>query len=224
MPPKVLVSYDGTDNDVDALALGRVLAQAGAELALAYVRHNREAEGRREDLAEHEAETLLTGGARWIGMPDVPRHVVVSGSTADGLLELAEEHGVAVIVFGSEYRTAPLHVQAGASAERLLASDPPVAVAIAPAGLRVHADLRVTTVAAVDGDGDPSAQGTAASLAEKLGARMLERATQSPDLLVVGSRAGTTPGHVGLSGAARYLLETVRCSVLIVGREAPLRF
>ncbi|HEU0316292.1 MAG TPA: universal stress protein, partial [Solirubrobacteraceae bacterium] len=191
LPPKVLVSYDGTDNDVDALALGRVFAQAGADLALAYVRHNRESAGRREELAEHEAETLLTGGARWIGMPDVLRYVVVSGSTADGLRDLAEEHGFETIVFGSEYRTAPLHVQPGASAERLLASDPAVAVGIAPAGLRVHADLKIATIAAVDGEGDPSAQETAASVAEKLGARILERATQSPDLLVVGSRAGT---------------------------------
>jgi nucleotide-binding universal stress UspA family protein len=224
MPPKVLVSYDGTDNDVDALALGRVFAEAGAELALAYVRHNRESEGRREELAEHEAETLLTGGARWIGMPDVPRHVVFSGSTADGLLGLAAEHGFEVIVFGSEYRTAPLHVQPGASAEHLLEGDPPVAVAIAPAGLRVHADLKIATVAHVDGEGDPSAQETATSLAETLGARILERATQSPDLLVIGSRTGTPPGHVGLSGAALYLLETVRCPVLMVGREGPLRF
>jgi nucleotide-binding universal stress UspA family protein len=224
MPPKVLVSYDGTDNDVDALALGRVFAEAGAELALAYVRHNRESEGRREELAEHEAETLLTGGARRIGMPDVPRHVVVSGSTADGLLGLAAEHGFEAIVFGSEYRTAPLHVQPGAAAERLLESDPPVAVAIAPAGLRVHAVLRVATVAHVDGEGDPSAQETARSLAERLGARILERATQSPDLLVIGSRTGTPSGHVGLSGAALYLLETVRCPVLIVGRDTPLRF
>jgi nucleotide-binding universal stress UspA family protein len=224
MPPKVLVSYDGTDNDVDALALGRVLAEAGATLALAYVRHNRESEERREELAEHEAEALLDGGARWIAMPDVDRHVVVAGATSDGLLSLAEEHGFDMIVFGSEYRTAPLHVQPGASAERLLEKGADVAIGIAPAGLRVSVELKIESIAFVDGEGDPSAGQTAKSLAEKLGAKILERATQSPDLLIVGSRLGAAPGYVDLSGAARYLLETVRCPVIIVGRETPILF
>jgi nucleotide-binding universal stress UspA family protein len=224
MPPKVLVSYDGTDNDVDALALGRVLAEAGATLALAYVRHNRESEERREELAEHEAEALLAGGTRWIGMPDVACYVVVAGATSDGLLSLADEHGFDMIVFGSEYRTAPLHVQPGASAERLLEKQADVAVGIAPAGLRVSVELKIATIAFVDGEGDPSAQQTATALAEKLGARILERATQSPDLLIVGSRLGAATGHVDLSGAARYLLETVRCPVIIVAREKPIVF
>ena len=39
MSPKIIVSYDDTDNDRDALALGRLLAVSGAELSLAYVRH-----------------------------------------------------------------------------------------------------------------------------------------------------------------------------------------
>ena len=34
-PPSIIVSYDGTSNDRDALALGRLLAAAGASLALA---------------------------------------------------------------------------------------------------------------------------------------------------------------------------------------------
>jgi nucleotide-binding universal stress UspA family protein len=224
MPPQVLVSYDGTDNDIDALALGRVFAEAGATLGLAYVRHNRESEDRREELAETEAEDLLAGGARRLQMPDVPRHVVVSGSTATGLLSLTSDHGYDVIVFGSAYRTAPGHVQPGSSAEQLLEGHPPLAVAIAPAGLRVHSELTVSAVAYVNGEGDPSAGETAASLAEKLGAAVFDRAVRTPELLVIGSRAGAAPGHVDLSGAARYLLETVRCPVTIVGREAPLAF
>ena len=39
MAAKAIVSYDDTHNDHDALMLGRVLAAAGAELTLAYVRH-----------------------------------------------------------------------------------------------------------------------------------------------------------------------------------------
>ena len=41
MTPRIIVSYDDTDNDRDALALGRLLAGGGADLSLAYVRHAR---------------------------------------------------------------------------------------------------------------------------------------------------------------------------------------
>ena len=41
MPPKVIVSYDDTPNDQDAVALGRRLREAGATVSLAYVRHSR---------------------------------------------------------------------------------------------------------------------------------------------------------------------------------------
>ena len=54
MPIKIIVSYDGTDNDRDALALGKVLLDAGATLALAYVRHSQELEI--GDLAVHGHE------------------------------------------------------------------------------------------------------------------------------------------------------------------------
>ena len=64
MAPKTIVSYDDTLNDHDALALGRVLAEAGAELQLAYVRHTTQSQRSREELEEHEAEALLERGAR----------------------------------------------------------------------------------------------------------------------------------------------------------------
>jgi hypothetical protein len=44
----VVISYDGTPNDDDALALGKMLARAGLPLALAYVRHSREFDPRRK--------------------------------------------------------------------------------------------------------------------------------------------------------------------------------
>ena len=40
MQTHVIISYDGTDNDHDALALGRILGDAGARVSLAYVRHS----------------------------------------------------------------------------------------------------------------------------------------------------------------------------------------
>ena len=39
MAPHAIVSYDDTQNDHDALVLGRTLRDAGAQLTLAYVRH-----------------------------------------------------------------------------------------------------------------------------------------------------------------------------------------
>src|SRR5437764_14154004 len=85
MTPKTIVSYDDTLNDHDALALGRVLADAGASVTLAYVRHTTQTRPDREELEEHDAEKLLERGARWLGDLDVARRVVVSASTGEGL-------------------------------------------------------------------------------------------------------------------------------------------
>src|ERR1700716_4362324 len=100
MSALIIVSYDGTPNDDDALALGRILARAGGKLSLAYVRHFREYDPRREELAQHDAEQRLQHGAEWLGDPDIPKHVVVSPSTGEGLAQLAQELGASIVVFG----------------------------------------------------------------------------------------------------------------------------
>jgi nucleotide-binding universal stress UspA family protein len=223
MATKIIVSYDGTENDTDALALGRLFARAGCSLALAYVRHAPEAERGRERLAQHEAEELLETGARWLGDPDVPRHVVLSPSTPEGLRDLAERERAAAIAFGSEYRTAPGHVAPGTSAQRLLEGGP-IAVALAPAGLRDRADLTIDTVSAVGEDGDPGPKETAASLATALGASVADRVDGETGVVVVGSKPGTAAGRVTLSAAAQYLIEMLRCAVLVVPHGVALRF
>ncbi len=43
MAPRAIISYDDTPGDHDALMLGRILADAGASLTLAYVRHTHRA-------------------------------------------------------------------------------------------------------------------------------------------------------------------------------------
>ena len=63
MAADLVISYDGTSNDDDALALGRLLAQSGSSVALAYVRHSREFDPRREQVAQHDAEQRLERGA-----------------------------------------------------------------------------------------------------------------------------------------------------------------
>src|SRR5437764_9945236 len=132
---KAILSYDGTLTDEDALAFGRVLSGAGADLVLAYVRHTTEDEPQREQLEEHEAYTLLERGARWLDHIDVEQRVVVSASTAEGLARLAAEEDADLIVFGSDYRTPAGHVAAQKSTQTLLEGGR-TAVAIAPASYR----------------------------------------------------------------------------------------
>src|SRR6478672_11530055 len=136
--PKIIVSYDDTDNDRDALALGHMLSELGGEISLAYVRHTQQPDSAREALEEKEAEELLRNGAEALGDESIPRHVVVHASTGAGLWELAETEKADVIVFGSDYRTAQGAVMPGTSAERMLTGGP-AAVAIALAGLRNQA-------------------------------------------------------------------------------------
>ncbi len=222
MATKFIVSYDGTDSDRDALALGRLLARAGASLALAYVRHQQEAGGR-EALAEHDAEGLLSGGADWLGDPEVPRFVVLSASTPTGLTDLAVKEEAQGIVFGSAYRTTPGHVYPQQSAERLMEGGP-LAIALAPAGFVDHADDAVTSVAAVDEEGDTSAAQTAESLAAKLGSTVEERPSPGAGLLVVGSKAAAVHGAVLISAASAYLIELSRCPTIVLPRGVALAF
>ena len=168
MATRIIVSYDDTDNDRDALALGRLLAFSGAELSLAYVRHSQGGA-----LEEKEAEELLARGAESVGAPDMPRHVVVNPGTSVGLAELAERENADVIVFGSEYRTAPGTVKPGISAHKLLLGGP-AAIAVAPAGLRDNPSVSINTIGVID-EGDPAARQTAESLAAALGATVAER-------------------------------------------------
>src|ERR1700690_2576846 len=59
MQTHVIISYDGTDNDTDALALGKMFGDAGARISLAYVRHAEEPDAAAEQAAQAQAEELL---------------------------------------------------------------------------------------------------------------------------------------------------------------------
>src|SRR5271169_1984998 len=131
MPTKIIVSYDGTANEDDAVALGRLFASAGAEVSLAYVRHASEPDSAREDIAQHEAQALLERGAELLGNPAAAKHVVTDRSTPEGLAALAERGGAQVIVFCSDSHTAKGHIAVGNSAERLLEGGT-IAIAVAP--------------------------------------------------------------------------------------------
>jgi nucleotide-binding universal stress UspA family protein len=216
MPLKVIVSYDDTDNDRDALALGRLLALPGAELSLAYVRHSFG-----ESLDQHEAEELLARGAESVGLPDLPKYVVINPATSVGLGELVEQEGADVLVFGSEYRTAKGLVKPGISAHKLLLGGSS-AIAVAPAGMQL-AETAVGTVGVID-EGDPAARQTAESLASAFGATVIDHGTGKVDLLVVGSRKEAPEGKVVLSAASDYAVEAANYPVVVIPRGTALGF
>jgi nucleotide-binding universal stress UspA family protein len=221
MGTAIIVSYDGTSNDDDAIALGKLLAGAGAPLALAYVRHSREFDPRREELAQHDAERRLEQGAALLGDPEIPQHIIVRASTGEGLEMLATSEQASLIVFGSDYRTSPGRSEPGATAQRLLEGGP-VPIAVASAGLRTQPEKAIESIAVFGPDPDPAATQTAEVLAEKFGAQVVPLGAGSVDLIVVGSQPGSTPGRIALGGSARSELNSARSSALILPRDVPV--
>jgi nucleotide-binding universal stress UspA family protein len=221
MPVKIIVSYDGTANEDDAIALGRLLAAAGGEVSLAYVRHTHEPDRDRETLAEAEAQELLERGARLLGDPSAGRYVVTDRSTPEGLAALADRLAADVIVFCSDSHTAKGHVSIGNSAARLLEGGR-TAIAIAPVDF-AESDPAIRRIIAV-GDGDGGARQTAEALASALGATVAPVANDEADLLVIDSRPEAQPGRVSLSASAEHLIEIASCPVLVLPRGVVLPF
>lgn len=222
MSVDVIISYDGTSNDDDALALGRLLTRDATRLALAYVRHAPEFDPSREALAQHDAEHRLEHGAALLGNPDIPRHVVFGASTGEGLEELAASEGASIIVFGSDYRTPPGHAEPPTSAQRLLEVGA-TGIGVAAAGLRADPDATIGSIAVLPTEGDDAAQQTADALTAKLGAQIVAGDAPTADLIVVGSQPGAPAGRIALSGSARTTLDASRGSVLVVPSGKPLQ-
>lgn len=220
MPIKMIVSYDGTHNEDDAIALGRLFAEAGAEISLAYVRHAPESEASAEILAQHEAEELLRRGAELFGGQEVDRHVVTDRSTPQGLSALAERVGAEAIVFCSDSHTAPGHIAVGNSAQRLLEGGS-TAIAIAPAGFAARERPRLVRVVVA---GDGGAHATAEQLARALGAELSPISDETTSMLVIGSRPEAEPGRVSISAASEHLIDVATCPVLILPRDKTLAF
>jgi nucleotide-binding universal stress UspA family protein len=213
MPAKIIVSYDGTANEDDAVALGRLLGRAGAEVALAYVSHSPDSVG--------DTQGILNRGLSLLGDANARTHVVNDRSTPEGLAALAEREQADVIVFCSDSHTAKGHVSIGNSAQRLLQGGR-AAVAIAPVDFAESAQAirRIVTV----GDGDGGARQTAEALAAALGAELAPVAGEDTDLLVIDSRADAPSGKVSLSASAEHLIEIATGAVLVLPRDAQPAF
>ena len=221
MPTSIIVSYDGTTHDDDALALGRQLTAAGATLSLAYVRHAREYDPRREEIGEYDAARRLEQGAAWLQDPDITRHVVIDPSTSAGLGRLAASEGTQLLLFGSDYRTSPGRAEPGGSAQGMLEGGS-VAVGVAQAGLRTHADDPVRTIL-VSGQAGGGARETAESLAAALGADIVAGGSQA-DLILVDSQAHAPADRIALGGSTRARLDSARGSVIVLPRGTVLSF
>jgi nucleotide-binding universal stress UspA family protein len=223
MATKIIVSYDGTANEDDAIALGGLFARAGAQIALAYVRHTHEPDRERETLAQTEAQELLARGTELLGTAEVATHVVTDRSTPEGLAALARAEGAEVIVFCSDSHTAKGHVAIGNSAERLIEGGT-TAVAIAPVDLGERDPRKAVEKVVAISDGDGGARETAQALASALGAQVAPVANQQADMLVIDSRADAEPGQVSISSSAAYLIDVARCPVLVLPRGQVLEF
>jgi nucleotide-binding universal stress UspA family protein len=221
MAPPIIVSYDGTTHDDDALALARMLAQGGATLSLAYVRHSREYDPRREEIGEHDAARRLEQGALWLGDPEIERHVVIDPSTSSGLAKLAAAEGADLVLFGSDYRTAPGRVEPGGAAQGMLEGGS-VAIGVAAAGLRIDTEKSIKTIS-VAGDPGGAAQQTAESLASALGAEIIDGGGNA-DVILVDSQSSGPEGKIGLGGSTRARLDSARGSVIVLPRGRPLTF
>ena len=223
MSTDIIVSYDGTPNDDDALALGKALAGGGRTLALAYVRHSREFDPRREELASHDAQRRLESGANWLGDPDIPRHVVISASTGEGLAQLAQSRGR---VADRVRLRLPDAAGAGGAGHH----------GAVPAGGRISGDRR-SPGGTEDrrGRGDQLDRGGelgrrrrraahGADARAALGADVVSNGAGPADMIVVASQAGGPDRRITLGGSTRSMLNSALGSVIVLPRGTALTF
>jgi nucleotide-binding universal stress UspA family protein len=222
MSTKIIISYDGTANEEDAIVLGRLLAGAGGEVSLAYVRHNPETDSVREEIAQAEAESILDRGVELLGI-SAGRYVVTDRSTPQGLAALAEREGASLIIFCSDSHTAKGHVAVGNSAQRLLEGGR-TAVAVASVDLGEQLEGRGIQQIVAVGDADGGARETAESLAGALAATVTPVVNEQTDLLIVDSRPDAEPGRISLSSSAAHLIEGATCPVIVMPRGVKLAF
>ncbi len=139
--------------------------------------------------------------------------------------ELAEQQGASIIVFGSDYRTPPGRAEPGTSAQRLLdgrtrGDRRGGCWRCAPTSDGAIRSIAVPFAGPVNDD----ARATAAALAAKLGAEVVDAGHDALDLIVVGSQEGAPKGRVVVAGEVRNELNSARSSVLVLPAETRIEF
>lgn len=132
----ILVGYDGSDEAVDALALGSLLADTtNAQLTVVGVYAGDPWLGMNDPRFQRpdaELARLVEEAAQSVGGEAV---AVPSTSAAHGLHDFAQESDADLIVVGSSHQAGMGRVLAGNVAQRLLQGGP-CAVAVSPSGFR----------------------------------------------------------------------------------------
>ena len=101
MSPSIIVSYDGTDNDRDALALGRLLRDAGAPAASPTCATRRASDPVQEILEAQQAAKLLERAAHVVGAPAVRAARDRPRLDRRGPARARRPRGTDIVVFGS---------------------------------------------------------------------------------------------------------------------------
>jgi nucleotide-binding universal stress UspA family protein len=181
---KLIIGYDGTPQGDDAVALGRLLAQAlGYRAVLAtVVPFGPGLAGRADEKVLADARQRLEQVAEErMGGADVEIDLVANRSPARGLYLLATEHSAGAIVVGSTHKGAVGRVVRGSVGENLL-NGAPCAVAVAPRGYGAEEEHRLLRLGVgYDGTEESRAALAAAiSLAERFHARLAITAVAEP--------------------------------------------
>jgi nucleotide-binding universal stress UspA family protein len=197
---KIIVGYDGSAQSQDALALGKLIADAsGASLIVAEVFYYSPRFGGRDPVlqdVEAEQSRQLEEAAASMG---AEARAGASTSPARGLHDLAEETAADLIVVGSAHHGRAGQILAGSVGMSLLHGSPS-SVAVAPHGYagQVPAGIAELTVG-FDGSAEADmALAEAIELARTSGATLKLVAVAEPPPIIYGKSGGANEGWQAL--------------------------
>lgn len=138
---RIVIGYDGSERGLDALALGRAVAELAGDavdvsVALVFPDGAIGASGVRQLDGEHRhaADRILAGARRaWPELEPGAFHLVQAGSPAAGLHRLAQQRDADAVVVGASHHGAAGRVFPGSATEQTL-HGAPCAVLVAPPG------------------------------------------------------------------------------------------
>lgn len=192
----ILVGYDRSDQAEDALALGKLLAEAsGASLTVGEVFLTHTLLGNREGASQESEETFtreLSRAAESVGAEVL---TIRSSSPDRGLRNLAAETGAELVVVGSPRHSNTGHALAGTLGTKLLHGSA-ISVSVAPLGYARRAPAALTEIV-VGYDGSQEAQialRDATALARASGALLKIVAVAEPPLNAYEGGDGPGPG------------------------------
>ena len=210
MSQTILVGIDGSERGLDALALGRLLAEGtGAELVATHV-YERATDhpghaGWGNFMWAHGERTLLDALGE---ESDIRQEIIESSSPARGLHELAEREHAALIVVGSSHHAGLGRVLVGSVGERVL-HGAPCGVAVAPAGYRdQNSELKLVCVGF---DGMPESEAAlahAVELARTTGASLRVVTVIEPVDIPLGDKGNAFAGAGDLARAREELMRS----------------